>query len=116
MQLEMSVELGFGFYWVRVSFSFSSDSRAAVFAAPEVEAGAQPVVADDFPLLAGVLVLVAADGRWRGTSHRRGGRFVPPGGVGCSGPERKDCPGSSPPFLSAPSPIRPASGRQRGRG
>jgi hypothetical protein len=24
----LSVELGFGFYWVRVSFFFSSDSRA----------------------------------------------------------------------------------------
>ena len=28
VQLELSVELGFGFYWVRVSFFFSSDSRA----------------------------------------------------------------------------------------
>ena len=27
-QLEMSVELGFGFYWVRVSFFFSSDLDA----------------------------------------------------------------------------------------
>jgi hypothetical protein len=28
VQLELSVELGFGFYWVCVSFFFSSDSRA----------------------------------------------------------------------------------------
>ena len=28
VQLELLVELGFGFYWVRVSFFFSSDSRA----------------------------------------------------------------------------------------
>ena len=28
VQLEFSAELGFGFYWVRVSFFFSSDSRA----------------------------------------------------------------------------------------
>ena len=27
-QLELSIDLGFGFYWVRVSFFFSSDSRA----------------------------------------------------------------------------------------
>jgi hypothetical protein len=27
-QLELSIDLGFGFYWVRVSFSFFSDSRA----------------------------------------------------------------------------------------
>ena len=28
LNVECSVELGFGFYWVRVSFFFSSDSRA----------------------------------------------------------------------------------------
>ncbi len=28
VRLELSVELGFGFYWVRVSFFYSSDSRA----------------------------------------------------------------------------------------
>ena len=27
VQLELSVELGFGFYWVRASFFFSSDYR-----------------------------------------------------------------------------------------
>ena len=31
MQLELSGELGFGFCWVRVSFVFSSDSRAAPY-------------------------------------------------------------------------------------
>ena len=30
VQLHLSVELGFGFYWVRVSFFFSSDSRAVI--------------------------------------------------------------------------------------